>query len=58
MRTELAIYRLLVIQTAYLTLALGHSFGIEISSDAQWTISDNPVSVTESSLSGGRDSND
>ncbi|MGC6457853.1 MAG: lamin tail domain-containing protein [Akkermansiaceae bacterium] len=47
MRTGSAIYRLLVIQTAYLTLALGHSFGIEISSDAQWTISDSPVSVTE-----------
>ena len=47
MRTGSAIYRLLVRQTAYLTLALGHSFGIEISSDAQWTISDSPVSVTE-----------
>ena len=47
MRTGSIIYRLLGIQACCLILGLGHSSGIEITSDAQWTLSDSPVSVTE-----------
>ena len=47
MRTGSAIYRLLGIQAACLMLALGHSLGIEISSDTQWTLADSPVVVIE-----------
>ena len=47
MRTGSIIYRLLGIQAVCLMIAIGHSYGLEISSDAQWTISDSPVSITE-----------
>jgi len=47
MRTGSTIYRLLGIQAFFLILGLGHLSGIEITSDAQWTLSDSPVSVTE-----------
>ena len=47
MRTGSTIYRLLGIQAVCLMVAFWHSPGTEISSDAQWTLSDSPVSVTE-----------
>ena len=47
MRTRSIIYRLLGIQAVCLMIAIGHSYGTEISSDAQWTLSDSPVSITE-----------
>ncbi|MDG2322926.1 MAG: hypothetical protein P8M08_05370, partial [Akkermansiaceae bacterium] len=47
MRTGSTIYRLLGIYAFCLILGLGHLCGIEITSDAQWTLSDSPVSVTE-----------
>ena len=47
MRTGSIIYRLLGIHACCLILGLGYSSGIEITSDAQWTLLDSPVSVTE-----------
>ncbi len=47
MRTGSIIYRLLGIQAALLLFLSGLSSGTEISSDAQWTVSDSPVSVTK-----------
>ncbi|MBT5815214.1 MAG: hypothetical protein HOI15_12845 [Opitutales bacterium] len=47
MRTRLALYRLPGIQAICLTLAFGHLSATEITSDAQWTLLDSPVSLTE-----------
>ncbi|NCF90290.1 MAG: hypothetical protein GWQ05_04935, partial [Verrucomicrobiaceae bacterium] len=47
MRTRSALYQLPGIQALCLMLAFGHSSATEITSDAQWTLSDSPVSLTE-----------
>ncbi|MDB4438417.1 lamin tail domain-containing protein [bacterium] len=47
MRTGSIIYRLLAIPAVCFMVAIGHSYGTEISSDARWTLSDSPVSVAE-----------
>ena len=47
MKTGSAIYRLVGFQAACLMVLVGHASGIEVTSDAQWALSDSPVSVTE-----------
>lgn len=47
MRTRSALYQLPGIQALCLMLTFGHSSATEITSDAQWTLSDSPVSLTE-----------
>ena len=47
MRMRSALYQLPGIQALCLILAFGHSSATEITSDAQWTLSDSPVSLTE-----------
>ena len=47
MRTGPTIFRLVGVQAVCLMVFFGNSSGSEITSDAQWTLSDSPVSVTE-----------